>query len=196
VTPAEIQEMLKVSRDRGPLWAIEKDGRRSYLYGTIHLNKVEWTIPGPTIVKVLREAEAIAVEINITDPVVLQGLTAKPKKEFDLPSEIVERIRRQAERLCIPWAQLEGKGWANILSGLLTTSVRLEGYGAESGVELILLGFALSTQKRIVSLESVEEQRRALWGRTPGDTRISCSACSSTGTQSSPNGSKHYMTPG
>jgi uncharacterized protein YbaP (TraB family) len=61
-------ELLKQARDRGALWRHEKEGRLSYLYATVHVGKKEWVMPGPTIVRALREADVIAVELDVSDP--------------------------------------------------------------------------------------------------------------------------------
>ena len=42
------------ARDRGLLWRIRKDGRDSWLFGTLHVGRPEWSVPGP----VLRQALA------------------------------------------------------------------------------------------------------------------------------------------
>ena len=40
-TEVEMQAALQAARDRGALWRFEKDGRAGYLYGTIHVGKLE-----------------------------------------------------------------------------------------------------------------------------------------------------------
>ncbi len=57
-TPAQIQDGLKSAKDRGFLWRASKDGRTSYLYGTMHIAKVDWMFPGATVVDALRATDA------------------------------------------------------------------------------------------------------------------------------------------
>lgn len=64
----QMQAGVKGARDRGFLWRISKDGRSSYLYGTIHIGKLEWAFPGKTIAKALLEADTLALEVDLTDP--------------------------------------------------------------------------------------------------------------------------------
>ena len=47
---------MRDARDRGFLWRIEKDGRRSWLYGTLHVAERGWMFPGPTLVQALRQS--------------------------------------------------------------------------------------------------------------------------------------------
>lgn len=83
---AEMAELLKQARDRGAWWRLEKDGRLSYLYATVHVGKKEWIMPGPTIVRALREADVIAVELDVSDPAVRRGLLAKAEDEPPISS--------------------------------------------------------------------------------------------------------------
>ena len=42
-----LDEAQRHARDRGFLWKLEKDGRTSWLYGTVHVARLEWAFPGP-----------------------------------------------------------------------------------------------------------------------------------------------------
>src|SRR5262245_22339327 len=61
-TSAALQDAVRNARDRGALWLFEKDGRRGYLYGTIHVGKLEWAMPGRLVGQAIREADTIAIE--------------------------------------------------------------------------------------------------------------------------------------
>jgi uncharacterized protein len=50
------------------LWEISKNGRRSFLYATVHVAKLEWDFPGPTIKEALNASHQVAVEVDLTDP--------------------------------------------------------------------------------------------------------------------------------
>ena len=63
-TPEQIQAAQRDARDRGFLWRISKDGRSSYLYGTLHVGKLDWAFPGPRLAEALRDTDALAVEIG------------------------------------------------------------------------------------------------------------------------------------
>lgn len=38
-------------QDRGLLWRVQDGERTSWLYGTLHVGKREWILPGRTIVR-------------------------------------------------------------------------------------------------------------------------------------------------
>src|SRR5262245_52524248 len=67
-TQLEMDDAFRSARDRGALWRFEKDGRPGYLYGTIHVGKFEWAMPGRLVGQALRDADTIAVEADMTDP--------------------------------------------------------------------------------------------------------------------------------
>jgi hypothetical protein len=54
VPPASAEQLRAAQqRDRGLLWRLVKDGRESWLYGTLHVGRPEWTEPGPALRRAL-----------------------------------------------------------------------------------------------------------------------------------------------
>ena len=51
MTPEQVEAGMKAAEDHGFLWRVSRDGRVSYLYGTIHLARLAWVFPGPTVVE-------------------------------------------------------------------------------------------------------------------------------------------------
>ena len=47
LSTAEIEAGQREAIDRGFLWRIARDGRVSYLYGTLHIAQPRWMFPGP-----------------------------------------------------------------------------------------------------------------------------------------------------
>ena len=169
---AEMAELLKQARDRGALWRLEKDGRLSYLYATVHVGKKEWAMPGPTTVRALREADVIAVELDVSDPAVRRGLLAKAEDEPPISSDLLERLRNQADKACLPWTNLEQIPLAMTAVTLGILAARWDGLDPQYGTEWMLIGFAQATKKPVRSLETVESQRRAIMGQSPEEQRI------------------------
>ena len=66
-TAERMQAAQQNARDRGFLWRISKDGRVSFLYGTIHMAKFEWMFPGPIVSQALRATDTIALEMDLLD---------------------------------------------------------------------------------------------------------------------------------
>src|SRR6185436_490495 len=62
-TQDEVHAVVRDARDHGALWTIEKDGRGSWLYGTIHVGNLAMSIPGPTLIRALAAADVLAIEV-------------------------------------------------------------------------------------------------------------------------------------
>ena len=54
------QSTSSAPTDRGLFWKIEKDGKTSYLLGTVHVWKPEWLPLNPAIEKAFAEAKTLA----------------------------------------------------------------------------------------------------------------------------------------
>jgi uncharacterized protein len=170
-TPAQIQDAAQKARNRGALWRFEKDGRHGYLYGSVHVGKLEWAIPGTVVARALREAETIAVEVRVLDPAFQEtmGAAQKPGERPALPPALLARLRKQAEKVCAPWEKLEAMPPMMILTTLAVLEARWDGLYADYAVEIVLEGIGKAAGKDIVALETAAIQRTALMGGAPAD---------------------------
>src|SRR5437773_2375632 len=94
-TPQQLYAALRNARDRGGLWTIEKDGRASWLSGTIHLGSLETAMPGPKLRAALRSADVIALELDLSAPATIEALQA-PDDAADapaIPPALIERLK-------------------------------------------------------------------------------------------------------
>ncbi|MEO8362053.1 MAG: TraB/GumN family protein, partial [Vicinamibacteria bacterium] len=103
-SPSEIAELAKNAKDHGFLWKATKDGKTSYLYGTIHVGRTDWMFPGPVTMSALRGTDAIALELDMMDPSIVQRLQAgmAPRAGAKLPSKLDERLKTQLKAACLP----------------------------------------------------------------------------------------------
>src|SRR6187402_2793471 len=53
-----------VAADRGLFWKVQKDGRISYLLGTVHAWKREWLPLNPIIESAFADSKTLAVELD------------------------------------------------------------------------------------------------------------------------------------
>ena len=74
LTSESLSAGIRNAKDHGFLWRITKDGRSSYLYGTIHAAKAEWMFPGPVTLDALRRSDTLALELDVLDPDVQRRL--------------------------------------------------------------------------------------------------------------------------
>jgi uncharacterized protein YbaP (TraB family) len=153
--------------DRGLLWRIERDGRTSWLYGTIHIGRAEWVRPGPTVQKALAQSDALALEIDARDEATarVMGQPADPALlSRMLSGERARRLDRQNTEACVPpgaTAKLQPILQVSALAGLVA---RADGLYPEFGVDETMAVSARNGNKPIFALENAADQIKALTG--------------------------------
>ena len=167
-TPAQLQTAIAGARDRGLLWRFEKDGRYGYLYGTVHIGKLEWA-PGRLIRQAVAESELLALELDPFDPETVRRINApQPAPEAPLlPPALLERLRAAAANLCVPWQDLQDRPPLIVALQLATLEARWLGLDPGYGSELVLTGMAKAMGREFTALETPEIQRRALLSGSP-----------------------------
>src|SRR5262249_3863218 len=99
---AQLQAAQREARDRGFLWRITKQGRSSYLFGTLHVGKLPWIFAGPRLQQALAGTDTLALEIDIPDPSLLRSPPSSATAPLALPEEMRARLARQVEAACLP----------------------------------------------------------------------------------------------
>jgi uncharacterized protein YbaP (TraB family) len=162
---------LRAARDRGFLWRLQKDGRSSWLYGTLHVARFDWVFPGPRLTRVLRQADTVALELDMLAPEIQQRLLTPPAETppLALPEAIEQRLARQIERACLPQGAIAALPPALQAATLMVMSGRWDGLDPAYGIDPMLAAFARTAGKRVVSLETPELQTRALLGRSAAE---------------------------
>lgn len=149
--------------DRGLLWSITKDGRRSWLYGTMHVGRTDWWVPGPKTTAALTASDVLALELDPNDPQVQRDLTqAMTAPAPALPADLRERLAKQAARACI-----DGALFATLHPGMQATllaiaEARRAGLDPGYGTEQALANWARGAKRPVVSLETVALQAQVL----------------------------------
>jgi uncharacterized protein YbaP (TraB family) len=164
LTQQQVQSGLRDARDRGFLWRLTRDGRSSWLYGTVHAAKRDWMFPGPQVSKALKASDTIALELDMLDPDIArrlaEGMAAQPGAA--LPEPLQQRLLRQAETECVPLQVLAPLSPELQITTLSVLVGRRDGVDPSYGIDVFLAGFGRGTGKAVVSLESPEQQLRAL----------------------------------
>jgi uncharacterized protein YbaP (TraB family) len=158
------QKEAAVAKDKGLLWRLEKDGRTSWLLGTLHINRPQTAMLGPRIMQAILSSDVLAVELNISEAGVLQKLlksTAEPLPKIS-PSTTLA-VQEVLKKACHPQVnQLDVIGKNMLIPSLLLSYAKSLGLYAEYGVDLLLMGMAQAMKKPIHSLESVDVQAQVL----------------------------------
>ena len=161
-----MQKAQQQAVDRGFLWRISRDGRESFLYGTLHAGRPEWFALGPRTEASLSRAGTLALEIDVTDPAVqaaLQVATQGPPRM--LPAELMRSLRAAWATECLP-ADTLNRGAAEFhVMQLGVAQAQRQGLFPLYGAESVLLMRSLGRQRPVVGLESVQTQLSALLAR-------------------------------
>jgi uncharacterized protein len=162
-TAPQLQAAAVNARDRGLLWRVTRDGRTAYLYGSIHVGKLDWAFPGPKVTAALMASDTVALEIDIGDAQVAARL--RPPTGIAAPTlapALRDRLARQADAACLPKELLGAMHPVMQAVTLTVLAARWQGLDPGYAQEFALSGFARASQRRVVSLESPELQMAAL----------------------------------
>lgn len=164
-----LQAAAQRAQDRGLLWRLQKDGRTAWLFGSVHLGRLDWALPGPTLRAALQASDTVALELDVLDPRLPARLQPPPGTAMPaLAAPLRERLARQVRAACLPD---EAAGQHPVMLGITLTllAARRDGLDAGYAQEFVLAGFAMQTGKTVVGLETPEAQRDALLVSDPAE---------------------------
>ena len=167
-SPAQVQAELRAARDRGLLWRFERDGRVGWLYGTVHVGRLAWAFPGPTVGAALRAADTLALELDLSDPGFAPQLAdaaawlRQREAAWGLPEALRLRLSALAGTACVNAAALAGQPLLLQALALSVLSARRDDLDPAYSQEATLAGFARATGKAVVSMETPLAQFEAL----------------------------------
>ena len=163
---------VRDAQDHGFLWRVRQGGHVSYLYGTVHVAKREWMVPGPAVIAALAAIDTVALELDMLDPEVqrrlAQGIAAAPRTP--LPETLRLRLAQQADAACLPPGALAGLGPELQIATLASLVGRRDGLDPAYGIDAVLAGWGHASGKTVVSLETPELQLAALQMANPAET--------------------------
>lgn len=172
LTDAQLEAGARAARDHGFLWRISRDGRSSYLYGTLHVARLAWAFPGPAQRDALDRSDTLALEIDLLDPA-MQERMAKAlasRARLTLPAALQARLEERARVECLPPQALAPLAPELQVTVLATLAGRRDGFDASYGIDAVLAAYGRALKLDVVSLESPESQIRALQMGSPAET--------------------------
>lgn len=162
-----MQSALREARDHGYLWRVRKDGRTSWLYGTIHVGRLDSMFPGPTVAQSLHGVDVLALELDPLDPDVqarlAQAIAAMP--HAPIPQALERRLRAQAEALCVAYDTIAAYAPELQAVALATLAGRAEHLDTRFSADLGLALVAHEDALPVISLETPELQVQTLRAR-------------------------------
>lgn len=165
-TPEQVRAAAAHPRDRGLLWQIDKDGRTSYLYGTLHVGRLPWVFPGPQVGAAIAQSDVLALELDVADPEVVHAMAAgMGRRDAAQPPADPGRQRRLAAQMRAACLDAPALGDAPPLLQVIALSVahaRREGLEPTYAQEFALGALFRAQGKPVRSLETPQVQLQAL----------------------------------
>jgi uncharacterized protein YbaP (TraB family) len=163
-TAQALAEARQAARDRGFLWKLEKDGRASWLYGTVHVARLEWAFPGPRVAQALAQSQVLALELDLLDPETQRRLAAgsAARPGDALPAALQQRLDRRALAECATPQALAALRPELQLATLTMLAGRRQGLEPGYGIDASLSALARREGKPVAALETVDEQLRTI----------------------------------
>lgn len=154
-----------------PLWEVTDGTNTVHLLGSIHLLRPEAYPLDPAIYRVFDAADVVAFELDFAE-VAEAGLAMMQRGMLEggqtiaevLPDDLLEELERRATELQLPVAMVHAmKPWLTSLT-LSTLFLQQAGFDAAAGVDMHFHERAAGTGKRIIGLETIDDQLDALDG--------------------------------
>lgn len=157
-----------VERDRGLLWKVSRDGRTSWLYGTLHVGKPTWRRFGPQMNAALKASDVLALEIDPADPALLDALS-EIRSPAALPEALQARLAQAFQRACVAGESMATLHPVLQASTLTVLEARWLGMDPSYSMEQLLATQARGAGRKVVSLETVAQQKAVLVPEDPDD---------------------------
>lgn len=172
--PAAYRAAMQNAKNHGFLWKISKLGHTSYLYGTIHVGKLDWVFPGPAIQQAVSASDTMALEMDMLDA----DIQARMKKGMEtmhanpIPESLKNQLEQQAKFECVPYEALSKMTPEFQIITLELINSRRDQLEASLAIDLVISGWGHGAKKTMVSLETPEMQLDTLQMKTPQETVI------------------------
>jgi uncharacterized protein YbaP (TraB family) len=159
-----LENGMRDARDHGFLWRIARDGRTSYLYGTIHAARAEWMFPGARTRAALAASDTLALELDLLDARTQERLVAamRPKQTSPLPAAVATRLARRLAAECIDTATSAALAPEFQAAMLGVAAARRDGLDPAYAIDAVLALVARGLGKPTVALETPETQAAVL----------------------------------
>lgn len=167
----QVRQAAVHAHDKGMLWRLRRDGRESWLYGTLHVGRLGLSLPGPMTRQALLASDLLALELDPTAPNAAADLVAAGRQlpQMPWPPALLARLARAEQAACLPDGALAALHPLLRATTLVALDARWVGLDPGWGVELVLGGFMRQQGRPTVALETVAQQLAALQPEQPED---------------------------
>ncbi len=164
---SRMAQMFQTAPDRGFLWKVTKDGHSSWLYGTLHVAKQDWLMPGPLTRSAILHSSKVALELDLNAPdtaTILRQPEDAARWGHLVQSGRKAKVDALMDQQCVPSAAFAHVAVGVEAAGVESLASRGDGYYPDYAVDAVLQGMAGSLKKPLIGLETVQMQRDLLIG--------------------------------
>jgi uncharacterized protein YbaP (TraB family) len=170
-SPEELTALQAAATDHGVLWKLKRDGRASWLYGSLHVGRLSWAFPGPALMRAWSATDVLAVELDMSDPQTLAEIQEAAKPDgTPLPPALARRLAAQGEAACVPAEAMSAFHPLLQLSTLTALAARRDGLDPSYGQDVMLAGLGHASGRPVVALETARGQMQVLLTHSAKET--------------------------
>ena len=165
---------VKSLQSRHMFWKISDSNSSVYLLGSVHFADSTFYPLDSAITNAFDRSDELAVELDMTDTAVFMEiarqteLRGKLKEGQSLAQVLPQDVKKQLDSICASWylapEVLYGyKPWSAAMT-LSSLAIMRLGFDPNLGIDFFFLHAAQESKKKVVSLESAEDQIAVLVG--------------------------------
>lgn len=161
----EALRQMQAAPPRGLLYAISKNGRTAYLFGTLHVGRADFFPLDLVTTQAVVQSSELVLEVDVSQIDKMQAglqryaaLTPPATLDNTLPPALKKRLHSRLDALGIPRETVQGwKPWMAALT-LTVGALKQQGYGFEYATEFYFMGIAQALNKPVTELEGIDYQ--------------------------------------
>jgi len=161
-------------RERHMLWQVSDSNSSVYLLGSVHFADPTFYPLDTAITNAFDRSDELAVELDMSDTAVFMQIAQQSELRGKLPAgqslaQVLPRdVKKQLDSICASWylapEVLYGfKPWSAAMT-LSSVAIMRLGFDPNLGIDFYFLRRAKESKKKVVSLESAEDQIAVLVG--------------------------------
>ena len=171
---SEEESFTRPQRAKHMLWQVSDSNSSVYLLGSVHFADSTFYPLDTAITNAFDHSDELAVELDMSDTAVFMEiarqteLRGKLKEGQSLAQVLPQDVKKQLDSICASWylapEVLYGyKPWSAAMT-LSSLAIMRLGFDPNLGIDFFFLHAAQESKKKVVSLESAEDQIAVLVG--------------------------------
>ncbi|MBO4435848.1 MAG: TraB/GumN family protein [Fibrobacter sp.] len=171
---SEEESSTRSQREKHMLWQVSDSNSSVYLLGSVHFADPTFYPLDTAITNAFDRSDELAVELDMSDTAVFMEIAKQSELRGKLPAGqslaqvLPKDVKKQLDSVCASWSLapevLYGfKPWSAAMT-LSSVAIMRLGFDPNLGIDFYFLRSAQESKKKVVSLESAEDQIAVLVG--------------------------------